>query len=203
MYRLHYPLYQTCRDTTEPQQYCSLLRLVDVAVEYRRPPPPSGVHCLGHLNRLDPDASILRSWLRDDTLLPSPLSNRFDDPHPPGDDELDLLMWQAARRAYHELAAAEYLQLLTHLAANGDVRTLAAVDNYWRSLHGLCLAGHIPCPPVGLGATSLHLEPWREISPHDVSFPPPEHRNPAVLRMYHQMALSGSVEGADDSSGES
>ena len=74
-------------------------------------------------------------------------------------DVLDPLVWRAAHCAYTELAAAEYLQLLNYLAAIDDMGTLVAVDNYRRSLHSLCLAGHIPRPPVDLDATSLHLEP--------------------------------------------
>ena len=129
----------------------------------------------------------MRSWLHDGALFPTSVAERFDDPHPPDDSILDPQVLRAAHCAYTELAVAEYLQFLNHSADIGDVETLAAVDNYRRSLHSLCLAGHIPRPPVDLGAMSLHLE----------------HRNPAVLRLYHQLTLFGVVGDADDSSGVS
>ena len=83
---------------------------------------------------------------------------------------------------------------LSHLGALEDARTLAVVDSFPRSLHEACLARRVPCPPVDLGATSLHFEPWRYISPYGAPLPPREHRNSAVQRLYRRISMMGPAE---------
>ena len=109
-----------------------------------------------------------------------PRAYDLDDPHPPDDDELDPSAWQLARRTYHKMVVAENLFFLGYLHFSSNAKTLAAVNSFRRSAHELCLAGCIPRLPVDLGATTLHLDPWLNTSPHDMPLPPRGHRVTAV-----------------------
>ena len=60
----------------------------------------------------------------------------------------------------------------------------------------------VPSPPVDLGATLLHFEPWRDILSHDTPLPPCEHQNIAVQRLYHQISMAGPAEDPTEPAGE-